>query len=32
MSTFTMKLIVASLAICVSPLIRAEIALDLPED
>ena len=31
MSTFTMKLIVASLAICVSPLIRAELALDLPK-
>jgi tetratricopeptide (TPR) repeat protein len=31
MRTFTMKLIVATLAICVSPLIRAELALDLPK-
>jgi tetratricopeptide (TPR) repeat protein len=32
MSTFTMKLIVASLAICVAPLIRAETSLDLPKN
>ncbi len=31
MSTFTMKLIVASLAICVAPFVRAETSLDLPK-
>jgi len=31
MSTFTMKLIVASLAICVAPIIRADSSLDLPK-
>lgn len=32
MSTFTMKLIVAGLAICIAPIVRAETSLDLPKN